>query len=429
MADFLMPSLGADMESGTLARWLVKPGDHVGKGQILAEVETDKAVIEAESFSAGTVEELLVDEGTKVAVGTPLARLRTEAVAPQPAAPQPVAPEPATPPPPVPAIAVAITAPAVRRPAAEPLVAPVPAMMLPPAVATGRTAPPSSPLARRLAAVAGLDLAGIPGSGPGGAVLRRDVLAAQAAAPPTAAPTAAEQPTAAVTDIEVTGVDARRAAMRAATGALMARSKREIPHFYLSSSIDLGRAMAWLAETNAARPVASRLLPAALLMKAVARACRQHPEMNGFWIDDGFHAAEHVNLAVAISLRQGGLVAPAILDADTLSLDDMTAALLDLVQRARAGRLRSSEVAEPTITVTNLGDQGAAAVFGVIYPPQVALVGFGRIGDVVVARDGMVGVRPGATMTLSVDHRVSDGHRGSLFIATVSRLLEEPEKL
>jgi pyruvate dehydrogenase E2 component (dihydrolipoamide acetyltransferase) len=166
-----------------------------------------------------------------------------------------------------------------------------------------------------------------------------------------------------------------------------------------------------------------------LLLKAIALACRDVPAMNGFYVDGAFTAAEHAHLGVAISLRQGGLIAPALHDAETRTLDDLMAGLLDLVKRARVAVLRSSEMSGATITVTNLGDQGADSVFGVIYPPQVALVGFGRIAERVVARDGMLAVRPTVTVTLSADHRVSDGHRGSLFLTTIARLLQEPEKL
>ena len=175
--------------------------------------------------------------------------------------------------------------------------------------------------------------------------------------------------------------------------------------------------------------MARRLLPAALLIKAVAHACRQVPEMNGFWQDGAFQPAENVHVGVAISLRAGGLLAPALHDADRKPLDEVMEALLDLGQRARAGRLRTSEMADPTITVTNLGERGVETIFGVIYPPQVALVGFGRITERPWAEEGMVGARPCLTATLSADHRASDGHRGALFLAAVARLLQEPEKL
>jgi pyruvate dehydrogenase E2 component (dihydrolipoamide acetyltransferase) len=217
--------------------------------------------------------------------------------------------------------------------------------------------------------------------------------------------------------------------MRRAIAALMARSKREIPHYYLSASIDLKRTSDFLASRNAELPVNQRLVPAALLLKAAALCARKVPAVNGFWVDDGFVAAEHVNLGVAVSLRQGGLIAPAIVDADQLSVEHLMAALRDLVARARTGRLRRSEMTDGTLTVTNLGDRGVETVFGVIYPPQVALVGLGRVIDRPVAVDGMLAVRPVVTATLSVDHRATDGHVGGQFLSAMDDLLQRPEDL
>jgi pyruvate dehydrogenase E2 component (dihydrolipoamide acetyltransferase) len=216
--------------------------------------------------------------------------------------------------------------------------------------------------------------------------------------------------------------------MRQATGELMARSKREIPHYYLAQTVDLAAAIEWLTRQNEHRSPAERVLPAALLLKATAVAARRNPNVNGFFVD-GFQPAAAVHLGVAISLRGGGLVAPAIHDADGRSLDDLMADLRDLVERARAGRLRASEMADPTITVTNLGDQGADEVLGVIYPPQVALVGFGRVVDRPWAANGMLGVHPTIRATLAADHRVTDGHEGSRFLAAIAALLQAPEEL
>jgi pyruvate dehydrogenase E2 component (dihydrolipoamide acetyltransferase) len=189
------------------------------------------------------------------------------------------------------------------------------------------------------------------------------------------------------------------------------------------------RPLAWIEDQNLKRPVEKRLVPAVLLIKASALAAREVSGMNGFWEGDSFRPSEPVHVGVAISLRQGGLIAPAIHDADQKSLDDLMLAMRDLVQRARRGALRASEMSDPTITVTNLGEQGVEAVFGVIYPPQVALVGFGKIVERPWAADGMLGVRPILSATLSADHRASDGHQGGLFLAAVERLLQEPEQL
>lgn len=217
--------------------------------------------------------------------------------------------------------------------------------------------------------------------------------------------------------------------MRRAIGALMARSKREIPHYYLSTTIDATAASAWLEQANLERPVTSRLVLPVLLLKATALAAAKVPEMNGFYENDTFAPSEAVHVGVAISLRTGGVIAPAIHHVNALSLDKLMTSLHDLVGRARSGVLRSSEMNDPTITVTNLGDLGVESVFGVIYPPQVALVGFGRLTERVVARDGMIEVRPCLTATLSADHRASDGHRGGRFLTEIDRLLQEPAKL
>jgi pyruvate dehydrogenase E2 component (dihydrolipoamide acetyltransferase) len=209
----------------------------------------------------------------------------------------------------------------------------------------------------------------------------------------------------------------------------MSRSKREIPHDYLSTTIDLHAAQAWLAARNANRPVTERLLPGVLFLKAVAIALREVPELNALWADGRVVLSKPVHLGVAVSLRGGGLIAPAIHDADKKSLDELTRDLSDLVTRARMGGLRSSELPDPTIAVTSLGDQGTEAVFGVIYPPQVAIVGFGKVVDRPWVVGEQIVPRPVVTTTLSADHRASDGHRGGLFLGVVDRLLQEPEKL
>jgi pyruvate dehydrogenase E2 component (dihydrolipoamide acetyltransferase) len=217
--------------------------------------------------------------------------------------------------------------------------------------------------------------------------------------------------------------------MRQAVAAAVSRSKREIPHYYLGTDIDMSAALDWLEETNAQRPITQRILPAALLLKAVALALLEYPSLNGWWTEGAFRAGGGVHLGVAISLRGGGLIAPAIHDVDRLSPVALMAALGDLVQRARGGGLRGSEMTDATITVSNLGDEGVQLLFGVIYPPQVALVGFGRISERPWASGGLLGVRPVVTATLSADHRATDGHYGARFLAELARRLQAPEAL
>jgi pyruvate dehydrogenase E2 component (dihydrolipoamide acetyltransferase) len=268
-----------------------------------------------------------------------------------------------------------------------------------------------SPSARHLAEELGIDPAGIAGTGPGGRIQRKDVEAAGAARAP-AAPAAD-----------------RQARMREAIAAAMSRSNREIPHFYVSQTIDVSRALAWLADANTKRTVTERLLYGVLLLKGVALALREVPELNGFWRDGRAEPSAAVHVGVAISLRGGGLVAPALHDTDQKGLDELMAEFRDLVQRARSGSLRSSELADPTITVTSLGEQGVEGVFGLIFPPQVAIVGLGKIVERPWAEEGGLFVRPLIHASLAADHRVVDGHRAGLYLAALDRLLQNPEEL
>ncbi|WP_211589410.1 2-oxo acid dehydrogenase subunit E2 [Microbispora sp. H11081] len=462
-AEFVMPSLGADMESGAVAEWLVKPGDRVRKGDVIAVIDTDKATIEVESFHTGTVESLLVGTGRRVPVGTALAVIVGTPPAAEPVSPEPVPARPlrkrARPRRPTPARLPTPNAPHVPSPVASPLVrhlaeqrgvdiarvrgtgphgrvtrADVEHVEPPPQAKVSPRAK-ASPLARRLAAQFGVDLADVHGTGRAGAIRAQDVReAAERGAgprPPEAVEEAARPP---AEPVEVRAVpeadlERRREAMRQAIARAMAKSKREIPHYYLSATVDLTGALAWLRERNRDLPVSRRLLPAALLLKAAARAAAEVPRLNGFWVDDAFVPGKAVHLGVAISLKGGGLIAPALHDAARLAIEDLMAALKDLVSRARTGRLRGAEMTEATITVTNLGDQGVEAVHGVIYPPQVALVGFGKILDRPWAVDGLLGVRPLVTVTLAADHRATDGYTGGRFLGIVDRLLNQPETL
>jgi pyruvate dehydrogenase E2 component (dihydrolipoamide acetyltransferase) len=388
MAEFVMPILTADMSAGTLVAWRRKVGDPVRRGDIIAEVETDKGLIDVEVFTTGTIERILVEPGATVPTGTVLAIIQ-EAPGTV-AAPTPLAASgPAAPPPSVPAV------PAVASPVT--------------ARTTGRMR--ISPLARKLAAELGVDLSTLEGTGPGGIIRREDI--ERAAAARAAAGHAPDR--------------SRRS--REAIGAAMARSKREIPHYYLATTIDMQPALGWLAEENLRRPVADRLLYGVLLIKAVALALREVPELNAVWRGPEAVPSAAINVGVAVSLRGGGLVAPALHDTDRQSLGDLMRRLADLVRRARSGGLRSSELSDPTITVTSLGEQGVESVFGIIYPPQVAIVGFGKLVERPWSVGGQIVSRSVITATLSADHRVSDGHRGGRFLAAVDRLLQEPARL
>jgi pyruvate dehydrogenase E2 component (dihydrolipoamide acetyltransferase) len=489
-----MPVLGADMDQGTLVEWLVKPGDQIHKGDIIAVVDTDKSAIEVESFHTGTVETLITPVGETVPVGTVLATIAEEAGAeaggtaaarggrtaeeretgrPGPAeASVPVAAaaaEPGAGEAPKSKRAPGKRAPSRTRPARKP--APpgpgAPARSTPlvrheaaqfgidlaivhgsgpggtitradvqHAAASRR--PRVTPLARRLAAELGVDLGAVTGTGPGRAIREADVRRAASAGPPSATRPAAQPSATMATPAGSAGqaVTARRPgkaeraeSMRQAIARLMARSKREIPHYYVSNTVDMASAMTWLRERNRSLEMARRLVPAALLLRATALAARQVPELNGYWTEEHFVPGPAVHLGVAISLRGGGLITPAIHDAADLAAGELMAKLRDLVNRARAGRLRSSELTDATITVTNLGDQGVESVTGVIYPPQVALVGFGKIIERPWAVGGLLGVRPVVVATLAADHRASDGYTGGRFLTAIAELLQRPEEL
>ncbi len=450
MIDFKLPSLGADMDEAMLVGWLVSPGDQVSRGDIIAEVETDKGVMEVECWDEGIIDELLIEpSSTKLPVGTPLARIRAADEAPA------AEPEPAR----VPVAAGVAAAPVTPAPAPPPHVTlpvspPVRHLAHQLGVDVDSVTPTGpegtvtrddvrraagrrrvSPRARRLAMEEGIDLSLVSPTGPDGMIVVADLSGVEVKAvvsdetpAPTEEPIAQPDQTAPAAEPEP-AADDPALAMRRAIARSMARSNTEIPQYSLVTRIDMQRALDWLDEANAERPVTSRILPAALVAKATALALRKVPELNGHYVEDRFDPSGDIHLGMAISLRTGGLVAPAIRNADTLTLDELMAALDDLVRRARSWKLRTSEMTSATATLTNLGDRGVGTAFPIVIPPQVAIVGLGRVMDRPVAIDGMLAVRPTVDATLTADHRVSDGHRGGLFLAALEQRLQEPEKL
>ncbi len=379
-----MPSLGADMEAGTLVEWICQPGDEVKRGDIIAVVETDKGAIEVEVFEDGRIDRILVEPGTKVPVGTLLAEIAGAGQA-----------------------AAAETA---REPVPKPAPAP------PPEVAKPVAAPPApsslmraSPAARSLAAERGIDLGTITGTGPSGEIRRADV---EAAGQPAMRPS---------------GPDL--SPMRRAIAAAMERSKREIPHYYLTHIMNVSAPQSWLEHHNSGHPPAERILFGALLVKASALALRVFPEFNGFYDQGRYAPSDAIHVGLAIAIRGGGLAAPAIHDTDTLPLGELMAKMRDLVGRVRKGGFRSSEISDPTVTVSALGDRGVEALLPVIYPPQVAIIGFGTPLPRAWALGDAVAVRPVLSVSLAADHRVSDGHRGALFLRRIEELLQHPEAL
>lgn len=405
MAELKMPNLGAYMKQGKLLRWLVAPGDEVQKGQSVAVVDTDKAAIEIESYESGTIETIWAEPGETIPVGQPIARVRgpdepkSAESGPGKRTPRPSRPS-ASPGP----------APSQSSAGREP-----PASTPPRAAAPERSPrakqhrPRASPRARRLAAQAGIDLADVPGSGPDQAITAADVERAVAAHASKTKP--------------------RATTMRQAIATAMAQANEQIPHYYLLTRVRLRHTLAWLGEKNEHLAVAERLIPAAIFVKAVAKAASEIPEVNGTWEQGGFVPAQSVNVAMVTRLRTGGLLLPVLHGAESLTLNTLMQRMRDLINRARAARLKEQELSGGTLSITNLGERGVETVYGVIYPPQVALVGFGGIVHHPELDGDQLRSVPCVNVTLAADHRVSDGLRGAAFLQAVRGYLESPEHL
>jgi pyruvate dehydrogenase E2 component (dihydrolipoamide acetyltransferase) len=325
MIDFTMPSLGADMEDAVLVEWKKHVGDHVERGDIIAEVETQKGDIEIEVYHTGTIAEICVEAGQRVPVGTVLARID----------------------------AVATMTDDVVQPAT---------------------------------AIASTDVA------------------------------------------PIRGETATTESIRQAVAAAVTTSNREIPHYYLATTVDMQTSMTWLHAHNAAVPIELRLLPTVLYIKAIANALRDVPELNATW-DKGLRQLDRINVGVVVSLRQVGIIVPTIKDADTKPLNTIMADLNDIIPRARDLRLRSSDIGNATVTLTSLGEGGVDQVYGVIYPPQVAVIGIGGLQRKPIAVNGKVEIRPVVTITMAGDHRATDGLTGSIFLSKICSYLQQPEAL
>ena len=395
MIEFAMPSLGADMADGTLVEWLKKPGDQVKRGDIIATVETQKGLIDIEVFDEGTIEKLLIQEDTKVPVGTFMALINPEKkMESEPASPEIVE-------------KVAI------QPTEETLI---------PKFVPEIIAIKISPLAKKIASENNIDLSQIKGSGENEAITRKDVEEAIEQRKPI--PEKESSELAAEPNKEQNSSNS----IRTAVAAAMSRSNREIPHYYLEKKIDLKKALAWMHEKNKELPVKKRLLPAALLIKAVAQSLKEVPELNALW-DTDLRMKTEINIGFVVSLRNGGIIVPTVHAADKKTVDEIMESLNDLIPRARALRLRSSELSDSTITITSIGEGGADLVYGVIYPPQVAIIGFGGIAEQAYSENGLLGVHPMIQVSLAGDHRATDGLTGSRFLLTLNNHLQNPEAL
>jgi pyruvate dehydrogenase E2 component (dihydrolipoamide acetyltransferase) len=401
-----MPKLSDTMVEGTIARWKKKQGDTVETGDILAEVETDKATMEMEAFDDGVLKEIYVADGGVAKVGEKIALVLAEGetVDAAAAAPAPKAEAPAGGPP------------------AEAKAAPAPA---PAAAAPAGARVKASPLAKKIAAERGVSLESLAGSGPGGRVVAKDIpekgAAPAAAAPPVAAPRV--QPTAGKGDqrIALTG-------MRRVIAQRLLESKTQLPHFYLTIEVDASALMRLRKELNTANEAAGlpKLTVNDFVLLAVARAATSHPYINASWAGDAIIQYGSVNISVAVAVDEG-LVTPVIRDADKLSLKEISAAVKDLAKRARDKKLKPEEYQGGTITVSNLGAYGIEQFFAIINPPQAAILAVGTIvkKPVVNAKNEIV-VGERMTISLSGDHRVVDGAVGSEYLATLRKLIENP---
>ncbi|WP_304543875.1 dihydrolipoamide acetyltransferase family protein [Sulfurimonas microaerophilic] len=408
MSEFVMPSLGADMESAILMEWHVKEGDKVSKGDVIAEVETSKGVIEIEVFEDGIVEKLLVEEETECKVGTPLAIIASDAnESVEVKVEEKVEVEP-----PKEVIQQEELEPK-KEVKLEPQEEPV--------VKVQSRELKISPAARKRAEELGIDISTIT---PIDGVIQLAQL--EALNPQEVKVVVKEEKPQEKKKSETKDT---KEGMRQAIAAAMSKSNAEIPHYYLSTSINMTPALEYLEELNKQRSIKERILPIAMLIRAVALALQEVPELNGFWHEEELHISKAIHPGIAIALRKGGLITPALLNADIMNLNDTMDSLSNLITRTRAGKLRSSELMAQTITITNLGDLGVDSVFGVIYPPQVAVIGFGIIKDAPWAEGDALCVRKVMQATLAGDHRATDGRVGAKFLDKLNNVLQNPKEL
>ncbi len=436
----IMPKLGFDMAEGTLINWTVQIGQAIKKGDVIAEIETDKATIEIETTVEGTVLQLLAEPGDVVAVGSPIGYVGAEGEAPPegaaPAKAAPVAEEPA----PVAPAPVAQAAPAPAAGVAE---------------AGGDGFLKISPIARRLADERGIDPRRVKGTGPGGRITKKDIesfpigeapaapLAATAPAAPKAAPAVpatppippeATRPTMPTFTEIPSGPDVEiipLSRIRARIGQRLVESKQFVPHFYVTSDIDVAAALALRAQLNASiSDEAGKISVNDLIVKAAALALRRFPNLNSHYYGDKLVRHKRINIGIAVALPEGGLVNVTSYDADKASLGTMAANHRDMITRAREGKVRPHEIEGSTFSVSNLGPFDVDHFSAIINPPEAGILAIGSAKKVpVVLEDGTLGVGMRMKATISVDHRVSDGVEAAEFMQALKELLENPMRL
>jgi pyruvate dehydrogenase E2 component (dihydrolipoamide acetyltransferase) len=420
--DVLMPALSPTMEEGTLAKWHVKKGDTVKSGDVIAEIETDKATMEVEAVDEGVIEELLVPEGTEeVKVNTPIARMsgEGEAPAPKPAAPKAETPKAETPAPAAPAKADVV---------------PAPVALAAPKAAGDRIF--ASPLARRIAEQKGLDLSAVTGSGPHGRIIKADVEAAKpgqarAPQPGLAQPAAASAPRQAQTLAQMGIPDGSYDlvpldGMRKTVARRMTESFRDVPHFPLTIDIEIDELLAARAKINRLlEPQGVKASVNDLVIKACAVALMQVPEANASYSPEGIAMHHHADIAIAVALEHG-LITPIIRASETKGLAQIAREAKDLAERARTRKLKPEEFQGGTFSVSNLGMFGIRSFASIINEPQGAILSVGAGEQRAVVKNGQLAVATVMTVTLTCDHRVVDGAIGSRWLNAFRALISDP---
>lgn len=432
-----MPNLSPTMKEGKIIRWIKKVGDPVASGEVIAELETDKSNLEIEAYDDGVLLAILVKENESAPVGDVIAyvgkkgeKLDASAKA-APAAPPAPASSPER------QMEQPLQKPEPQAPKQQPpVVTQAPQPVPPPARAPAQAAVPqgegrvrASPLAKKIAREQGLDLSAVPGSGPGGRIIRKDVEAAISAGPAVPAPVAAgEKP--AFVPVAIRGerkepVVTPVSSMRKVIGQRMAEVKPGVPHFYLSVDVEMDAAMKIREEAKA---LEAKVSVNDIIVKAAAIALRRIPKMNVSLQGEQILQFQNADVGIAVSIEDG-LITPVIQDADLKGLATLAAEARELAERARRRALKPAEYSGGSITVSNLGMFGMDAFIAVINPPQSAILAVGAVGDKAVVRDGQVVVRKVMTATLSCDHRVIDGALGAQYLSEVKSLLEHPMRL
>ncbi|MFN8523799.1 MAG: dihydrolipoamide acetyltransferase family protein [Chloroflexota bacterium] len=403
MAEVTMPRLSDTMLEGTVSRWLKQPGDHVDRGEILVEIETDKATMELEAYESGVLQQVLVPVGQTVPIGQPIALIGQNGVS-------------------------ATDAPAVTMPAPAPASQPEPVPARIPTVAESGPSPDgvrASPMARRIARERGLDLHRIQGTGPHGRVTRSDVETALVEVPAAAAqPLVTDGPDQTIQEIPLSG-------MRRTIARRLTESMQTAPHFYVTSVVDVSALVQVRAQMNQQLTdagEAGRISVNDFIVKAAALSLRAMPEVNVSYGGDRLLRKSRIHVGIAVAL-ENGLVVPVVRDADRASLGEISRATRDLAERARAGKLAPAELTGGTFTVSNLGMFGVEQFTAVINPPEAAILAVGGVATEPAYVEGQLVPRERMRLTLSVDHRALDGATGARFLQRIKSLLESPLRM